>query len=89
MRKALWPIWILAWLIFLTLPIGFLLARSGTPLDGDWFGGLYTACVELFGEPGARWIFSALWLALNGLLFWRFVLSKRRHELDPPMDADD
>jgi hypothetical protein len=89
MRQWVRPIWVIAWIVFLTLPVGLFFAQAGTPLNGDWFAGLYVAFVELFGERSARWVFCALWLALNLALFWRLVLSKKRYDPGDPADLDD
>jgi hypothetical protein len=90
-HRRLWVrlIWVIAGILFLTIPIGFFFAADGAQLQGDWLGGLYAAFVELLGERGARWVFCGLWLIFNIALFWRFVLSKSRYEPGDPVDLDD
>lgn len=88
-RRWLYLIWGVAWVIFLSLPIAFLFSKAGTPLSCDWLSGLYAAFVEVLGEQNARWGFCGLWVAGNAALFWRLVISKRRHDLGDPVDLDD
>ena len=88
MRNWIRPIVVIAWIVFLTLPIGFLL--GGASLGGDWFSGIYTALEDLFGERSGKWAFCGLWLVLNVVLFWRLVLSNTRHDdLGDPPNLDD
>jgi hypothetical protein len=88
MHRFLLPVMAIAWLVFLVGPIAFFFAPPGAPPD-DQLAGVYTAFVQLLGEPPARWIFSGLWLAMNGALFWRLALSKKRYETGDPPDLAD
>ena len=89
MRRLAWPVLVVIWIVFLTLPIGFLFAAPNMLLNNDGLAGIYIAFSELLGERTARWVFCGLWLAINVLVFWRVTLSKKRHELGPSADLDD
>jgi hypothetical protein len=87
MKRYIRPVAAAAWIVFLTLPVGFLLAKGASPFDRDWLNGLYVAFAELFGERIGRWIFCGLWLLLNGALLWRFLFYRERP--GDPLNLDD
>jgi hypothetical protein len=89
MRRLAPAILVVAWIVFLTLPIAFLLGVTAASLDRDGLAGVYVALMELIGERRAKWLFSGLWLAMNVVVFWRVMLSKKRHDLGPSVDLDD
>jgi hypothetical protein len=81
--------WGVLWIVFLTLPLAYLLGGSNIPLAGEWLGGLEKAFAGLFGERLGRWIFGGLWFALSAGLCWRLVFSKKRFDLGDPADLHD
>lgn len=87
MRRFAPVVLIVAWIAFLTLPLGFLFGASGASSSRPL--GLYVSFVELMGERPARWLFCGLWIVINGVLFWRVMLSKRRREIGPSVDLHD
>ncbi len=87
MRRVAPAVLIVAWIVFLTLPLGFLFGAPGASSSRPL--GLYASFVELIGQRPARWLFCGLWLAINGVLFWRVVLSKRRRAIGPSVDLHD
>ncbi|HEY4211871.1 MAG TPA: hypothetical protein VGM84_10355 [Steroidobacteraceae bacterium] len=89
MRHFAWPVLVVIWLVFLALPLWFLIAAPNVLLNNDGLAGIYIALSQLLGERAARWVFGGLWFATNLLVFWRVMLSKKRHELGPSLDLDD
>ena len=72
---------VLFWLLTFGLPLALLFAKPGIGPPGGALVNLYSSAMSLFGEPTARLLFCIGWLAVDALLFWRFVLSRR------PIDA--
>jgi hypothetical protein len=87
MKKYIWPVIAIAWVVFLTLPISFFITKGGPQSDRDWLNGLYVTFAELFGERAGRWSFCGLWLLLNVALLWRFLF--HRQPPGDPVDLDD
>lgn len=73
------------WLIAFALPIVFVVADSGAKLPDGELVRIYTAAIRVMGESGARVFFCISWLAIDVVLFWRFVLSKR--SIEPPPEG--
>jgi hypothetical protein len=84
-RRWVRPVLFTGWVVFFTLPIGFVFAAARPRLYWDGLG-LYATFVELLGARAAGWIFCGLWLALNAAILWQ--LWKRR-DLGPSIDLDD
>ena len=71
----------------LALPLLFLFARPGAvPGSGALFD-LYSPVVTFIGEKAGRFVFCALWLALDAALVWRFFLSKRKDTDTSPIEG--
>jgi hypothetical protein len=87
--KWLVIVWMVLWVVFLSLPVIYLIGRGKVPLVGDWLSGLDQAFVSLFGERFGRWIFGGLWFVLSAVLCWRLAISKKRFDLGDPVDVHD
>jgi hypothetical protein len=89
MHRIARPVIVIAWLIFLVGPLAFVFAPAGELSRNDELFGLYMALQEVLGEHSARWIFGALWLAMNAALFWRYVLTKKSPDINNSLELHD
>lgn len=87
--KWLALVWVVLWIVFLALPVLYLLEHDRAPPAGDWLGGLDQSIASLLGERYGRWIFGSLWFVSSAALCWRLALSKRRFDLGDAADLHD
>jgi hypothetical protein len=76
--RRVWLVGMITRMVFMPLPLLFLLAPAGLVLK-DALSGVDVAFVELLGERAGRGAFCGLWLALNAAVLWGLVGSKHRH----------
>jgi hypothetical protein len=74
---------IVLWAIAFALPIAFFFAGAGATFPDGPLVRIYSAATQAIGETAARTIFCLSWLAIDALLFWRLVVSKRPVVPDP------